>query len=141
MLHKKTQAFMGKYDGSGQSTKAAVQMLEEKPAPTNVWQQLGVQEPSAAANNAMRQSDDHGYKAPVQMLEEKRAPTNVWQQIGVQEPSAAANNAMRQSDDHGCVLLLSGSCIPPMKGCETTFCHNVHEIVGLGSCMFRPHNT
>jgi hypothetical protein len=106
------QAFMGKYDGSGQSTKAPVQMLEEKPAaPTNVWQQLGVQEPSAAANSAMQQSDDHGYKAPVQMLNEKPAPVNVWQQIGAQEPSAAANNVMKQSDDNGCVFMLLGCCI------------------------------
>ena len=42
------KSFMGKYDGQGQSTKSTTQMLSEK-APANVWQQIGVPEPAAAA--------------------------------------------------------------------------------------------
>lgn len=63
------RAFLGKADGSGQSTKARPQMLAEqgsadddKKPNMNVWNMIGAQEPSAAANGAMRASDDHGYK-------------------------------------------------------------------------------
>ncbi len=42
--------------------KAPTQMLAlEEPAPVNVWQQIGAQEPSAAANDVMQENDKVGY--------------------------------------------------------------------------------
>ncbi len=64
-----------------------------------------LQEPAAAAKEAMKRSDDAGYKAPTQMLatmgEQKPAPVNVWQQIGAQEPASAANSVMQENDKVG----------------------------------------
>ena len=62
---------------------------------------LLLQEPSAAAKQAMKRSDDAGYKAPTQMLDEQAPAVNVWQQIGAQEPSVAANDVMQENDKVG----------------------------------------
>ncbi|KAJ1486448.1 hypothetical protein T484DRAFT_1890753, partial [Baffinella frigidus] len=90
--------------------KAPVQMLAEKaPARTmlaekaparTVWQQIGAQDPHAAANNVMKQNDDTGYKARKVQLSQVQAQS-VWQQIGAQDPHAAANKVMKQNDDTG----------------------------------------
>jgi len=45
-------------------------MLAERSKPTNVWAQIGAEEPSKAAQQVMRQNDDTGYKARVQMLDD-----------------------------------------------------------------------
>ncbi len=42
-------------------------VLEQK-AQVNVWQQIGAQEPSAAASSLMKQNDNFGYKSRTQML-------------------------------------------------------------------------
>jgi len=62
------KAFIGKFDGHGQSTKANVQMLSQQPLKVNVWNQIGVPEPHQAAQGAMQASDNFGYKARPQML-------------------------------------------------------------------------
>jgi len=62
------KAFVGKYDGEGQSTKGTTQMLSEAPPVVNVWKQIGVPQPSQAAQGAMAASDNFGYKARPQML-------------------------------------------------------------------------
>jgi hypothetical protein len=43
--------------------RAPMQMLaeESKAAPVNVWQQIGAQEPSSAANDVMQENDKVGY--------------------------------------------------------------------------------
>jgi hypothetical protein len=60
-------------------------VLEQK-ASVNVWQQIGAEEPAAAAQQLMKQNDNFGYKARPQMLEQKSANTfpSVWTQIGVE---------------------------------------------------------
>jgi len=80
--------------------KAPVQMLAEKAPARTVWQQIGAQDPHAAANNVMKQNDDTGYKARKVQLSQVQAQS-VWQQIGAQEPHAAANKVMKQNDDTG----------------------------------------
>eukprot|EP00961_Rhodomonas_salina_P189243 2553249-Rhodomonas_salina.2 len=72
--------------------KARPTMLAEKKERVNVWNQIGVPEPSQAAKNLMSQNDNFGYKARPQMLAEKKERVNVWKQIGAQEPSEAARN-------------------------------------------------
>ena len=42
-------------------------VLEQK-AQVNVWQQIGATEPSAAAQQLMKQNDNFGYKSRTQML-------------------------------------------------------------------------
>ena len=44
-----------------------LEMQERKPAPS-VWQQIGAQDPHAAANTLFAQNDQFGYKARPQML-------------------------------------------------------------------------
>ena len=46
-------------------------VLEQK-ASVNVWQQIGAEEPAAAAQQLMKQNDNFGYKARPQMLFQKR---------------------------------------------------------------------
>merc|ERR1719199_739528 len=75
-------------------------VLQSRAPEVNVWQQIGAQEPHAAANLVMKQNDDTGYKARKVQLAERAAPS-VWQQIGAQEPHAAANLVMKQNDDTG----------------------------------------
>jgi hypothetical protein len=55
----------------GTEDKAATQMLAENSGkPVNVWQEIGAQEPSVAAQQVMEQNDNTGYKARVQMLDD-----------------------------------------------------------------------
>ena len=75
-------------------------VLEQK-AQVNVWQQIGAQEPSAAASSLMKQNDNFGYKSRTQMLAQGQPQVNVWQQIGAQEPKAAAAQLMKQNDNFG----------------------------------------
>ena len=75
-------------------------MLEQK-ASVNVWQQIGAEEPAAAAQQLMKQNDNFGYKARPQMLAEKTNNVNVWQQIGATEPKVAAQQLMTQNDNFG----------------------------------------
>ncbi len=71
--------------------KARPTMLAEKKETVNVWKQIGAQEPSRAAKQAMGQSDDFGYKArPTMLADANKAPVNVWQQIGAPQPSVNA---------------------------------------------------
>jgi hypothetical protein len=42
--------------------KARPQMLAEKKQRTNVWKQIGAQEPKVAAAKLMKQNDNFGYK-------------------------------------------------------------------------------
>jgi len=75
-------------------------VLEQK-ASVNVWQQIGAEEPAAAAQQLMKQNDNFGYKARPQMLAEKTNNVNVWQQIGATEPKVAAQQLMTQNDNFG----------------------------------------
>mmetsp|Transcript_32995 Transcript_32995/g.87577 ORF Transcript_32995/g.87577 Transcript_32995/m.87577 type:complete len:85 (-) Transcript_32995:131-385(-) len=64
---------------------ARLQSLDETDKQTvNVWQQIGAKEPSAEANDVMRQNDNVGYMAATQMLADEVPTVNVWKQIGVQ---------------------------------------------------------
>ena len=75
-------------------------VLEQK-AQVNVWQQIGAQQPAAAAQSLMKQNDNFGYKARTQILAQSAPKVNVWQQIGAQEPKAAAAALMKQNDNFG----------------------------------------
>ena len=77
--------------------------LQSRAPEVNVWQQIGAQEPHAAANLVMKQNDDTGYKARKVQLSQvmERSSPSVWQQIGAQDPHAAANLVMQQNDDTG----------------------------------------
>ena len=75
-------------------------VLEQK-ASVNVWQQIGAEEPAAAAQQLMKQNDNFGYKARPQMLAEKPQRVNVWDQIGAPEPKVAAAKLMKQNDNFG----------------------------------------
>eukprot|EP00960_Hanusia_phi_P024108 711169-Hanusia_phi.AAC.1 len=60
---QKSLAYMIKNNIIGTADKAKIQMLAN-PAKkeVNVWQQIGAEEPSKAAQSVMKQSDDAGYK-------------------------------------------------------------------------------
>ena len=48
-----------------------------KQTQVNVWQQIGAQEPSAAAASLMKKNDNFGYKSRTQMLEVRVAVCGV----------------------------------------------------------------
>jgi len=72
-----------------------------KQTQVNVWQQIGAQEPSAAAASLMKKNDNFGYKSRTQMLSQGAPTVNVWKQIGAEEPHAAAAGLMKQNDNFG----------------------------------------
>jgi len=76
-------------------------LAQKKMQRPNVWQQIGAEEPKAAAAKLMKQNDNFGYKSRTQMLSQGVPTVNVWQQIGAEEPHAAAAGLMKQNDNFG----------------------------------------
>jgi len=122
----------------GTADKAPKQMLAQRQTSVNVWKQIGVQEPSQAASQVMKQNDNAVYKGRMQSLDDisdefdpiNDADSNYGRVIGIKVASrtnpAIAEDMDVSPEEKGRVQVLaeykarqSKMCIG-VKGCENS---------------------